>query len=301
MTVFRKIPLSTGLDRKRTSVICISFIAALLFGCAPSQKSGLEDTADARAAAFNASEYGLAHNERKRRLEEISKDSRVITPNFFEYLVQKSDIANGQPQPVLRVVFDEKVFFDTASAEIRREAFPVLEVVARALRQEKQGTVLFVAGHTDSRGSESYNLNLSVKRANSVALALSKRDVGTAKIWRVGFGKAIPLWPNDSSEHMARNRRVEFIVADSSATVTSWLSGQRGYLCAEGAEQVAEVCNEPISRNPPKFEAVPVNSDANIRSQHLGKRQEKKVMLERVEPIEIKVQPSIINVDRPVR
>ena len=64
-----------------------------------------------------------------------------------------------------------------------------------------------VAGHTDSRASDEYNMKLSLRRANAVAKV--GNSVGAPIIDIRGYGERIPKAPNDTVEGMAQNRRVE--------------------------------------------------------------------------------------------
>ena len=155
--------------------------------------------------------------------------------------------------PVLRIVFEERVFFDTAESEILPAATPVLDSVAESLRLRNGRAALFVAGHADARGSDQYNLDLSVRRADSVARMLASKGVGSALIWRVGFGKAVPLRPNTTEENMAYNRRVEFLLATQSTVIAAWLKSN-GSLCEDGTPD----CGVQVASS--SFEAVPVGA-----------------------------------------
>ena len=202
-----------------------------------------------------ASDGAKENEDRKRRLEQLAAQTIRANPTFYDYLVKKTELA-GLPTdiPVLRVVFEERVFFDTAQWNIRSDANPVLDIVAETMRKEAEGTALFVAGHTDSRGSDDYNLDLSVRRASSVAEELARRGTGATSLWKVGFGKAIPLRPNDTPEDMAVNRRVEFVIASRRDAAAYWLSKQGNFLCAEGNGPMPEFC-KPAVTPPQSFRA----------------------------------------------
>jgi len=104
------------------------------------------------------------HEQRKNRLERLSAAALKASPTFYEYVVRQRDVPNlPGDTPVLRVVFNERIFFDTALSDIRPEANAVLDVIAESLRKEPSDVALFVAGHTDSRGSDAYNIDLSYK------------------------------------------------------------------------------------------------------------------------------------------
>jgi outer membrane protein OmpA-like peptidoglycan-associated protein/uncharacterized protein YecT (DUF1311 family) len=184
-------------------------------------------------------------------IQSLLSASRTQNVRFFTYNVEKKELRGFKSDmPVLRVVYEERVFFDTDKAELRTEALPVVKSVASSLKQQKQKVALFVAGHTDARGSDEYNLNLSIRRAEAVARAIKKEGSGTAPIWRVGFGKAIPIRPNDSDQNMGLNRRVEFLIASQTEVITAWIKTKKG-LCEDEACGTTSVVNnfqaEPIS------------------------------------------------------
>jgi len=97
------------------------------------------------------------------------------------------------------------------SADVDAKFYPVLDKVAQTLG-EYDKTVIEVAGHTDSVGSDAYNQKLSEKRANSVAAYLSSRGVTQSRMVTVGAGKSHPVASNDSEAGRAQNRRVEITI-----------------------------------------------------------------------------------------
>jgi outer membrane protein OmpA-like peptidoglycan-associated protein len=99
--------------------------------------------------------------------------------------------------------------FNSASSEIRPQFDGTLTELARTLKQYDQSYV-DVFAHTDTTGSEQFNLSLSQKRATAVAAFLGKRGVTRARIASKGLGEAAPLYPLDQTEdQQAANRRVE--------------------------------------------------------------------------------------------
>lgn len=106
----------------------------------------------------------------------------------------------------------ENVFFETASAELKRESYPVLDEVGVILRKWPQLRIE-VGGHTDSRGAEDYNQDLSERRAASVMNYLTssfqlKRNQLTSR----GYGESLPVATNATADGQTKNRRVEFKV-----------------------------------------------------------------------------------------
>lgn len=103
------------------------------------------------------------------------------------------------------------VTFAFDSANLNPKFNPVLDKVAQTL-VEFDKTVIEVAGHTDSVGSDAYNQQLSERRANSVAAYLSGRGVSGARVVTIGAGEAHPVASNDTEEGRAQNRRVEITI-----------------------------------------------------------------------------------------
>jgi OOP family OmpA-OmpF porin len=69
-----------------------------------------------------------------------------------------------------------------------------------------------VAGHASAEGNPDANQQLSLKRAQSVVVYLVRAGVDPDQLEPVGFGATQPIAPNDNSENMAKNRRIEFAV-----------------------------------------------------------------------------------------
>jgi outer membrane protein OmpA-like peptidoglycan-associated protein len=100
------------------------------------------------------------------------------------------------------------VTFKTASADLNSSFFKVLDSVALVLK-EYDKTTIDVEGHTDSDGSDSYNQQLSLNRANSVGTYLNSQGVNGQRIVTFGAGEARPIASNTTPEGKQQNRRVE--------------------------------------------------------------------------------------------
>jgi outer membrane protein OmpA-like peptidoglycan-associated protein len=108
-----------------------------------------------------------------------------------------------------------KVLFDFDSAELRPESITELERVVRFMNEVPFAAAL-VEGHTDSVGTEEYNLALSDRRAKAVFDYLSSRGVDPSRLRSVGKGEAEPIADNTTAEGRQQNRRVMLIRTDSS-------------------------------------------------------------------------------------
>ena len=100
------------------------------------------------------------------------------------------------------------ITFATNESSVQPQFRATLDQVADVLRQYNQ-TYIDVYGHTDSTGSDSYNFDLSQRRASAVADYLTMRGVQSARLGTRGFGESQPIASNDTEEGKAANRRVE--------------------------------------------------------------------------------------------
>ena len=100
------------------------------------------------------------------------------------------------------------VTFGVDQDTVRSSFFPVLNSVAIVLNRYQQ-TVVDVYGYTDSTGDDSYNLQLSERRALSVANYLNAQGVDSRRFAVTGFGETRPIASNATEAGRAQNRRVE--------------------------------------------------------------------------------------------
>ena len=105
----------------------------------------------------------------------------------------------------------EAITFAFNSSTLNRNAYAVLDSVAETLREYDQ-TMIEVAGHTDSIGSDAYNDKLSRERAQSVANYLVSRGISGQRLIITGAGERYPIASNDTEAGRAENRRVEMTI-----------------------------------------------------------------------------------------
>jgi outer membrane protein OmpA-like peptidoglycan-associated protein len=103
------------------------------------------------------------------------------------------------------------ITFALNSADLNGQFYNALDGVSMVLK-EYDKTVVEVAGHTDSSGSDQYNQSLSERRAQSVAGYLSSHGVKTQRLITIGAGEGHPVASNDTEAGRAANRRVELTI-----------------------------------------------------------------------------------------
>jgi outer membrane protein OmpA-like peptidoglycan-associated protein len=163
-----------------------------------------------------AGAYNFLLRSNKKYIIGAKKDGFIA--NDFELNtagITTGDLLNDM---VLEEVFLEKVVvqFDIKKWNIKPQYLAPLDKVARVMKRNKKYHV-HIAAHADSNGTHEFNLDLSIKRANAVAMALESRGVETSRITAVGFGEELLLnqcsnGVNCSLEEHAINRRAELKV-----------------------------------------------------------------------------------------
>ena len=132
----------------------------------------------------------------------------------------KEQLASMQPKETPRglVVTIGDVLFDTASSTLRPGGVQQVQRVADALKQYPDATVL-IEGHADSRGSDSYNLALSQRRADAVRAELVYGGVSADRVVARGMGEGYPVATNATAAGQQQNRRVEIIIQGAQPAV----------------------------------------------------------------------------------
>lgn len=111
----------------------------------------------------------------------------------------------------LVVTFESGLMFDFDSDKLRSESKKNLDNLASSLANFGDSKLLLV-GHTDSQGSDEYNLDLSRRRADAVAVYLESRGVSTTRVQTSGRGETEPVASNDTDPGRQQNRRVEVAI-----------------------------------------------------------------------------------------
>jgi OmpA-OmpF porin, OOP family len=106
----------------------------------------------------------------------------------------------------------DKVYFEYNKAKIKSESFPILDAVAATLEGNPDIVLIEIQGHTDERGNDDYNLELSDKRAKAVMQYLVDKGISENRLTAQGYGETQPILRKKTEEAYAKNRRVEFLI-----------------------------------------------------------------------------------------
>jgi outer membrane protein OmpA-like peptidoglycan-associated protein len=262
----------------------------------------------------------LEHCDRIKRLKRLSS---LLAPHeqplFYEGVIPSSRLPEeiGVDIPVLRVVFPDRAFFDTAKFNLRPEAYKILDIVAENLRKEPPDVALFIAGHADKRGGRDYNEALSIDRANSIAEEIYLKGINFSSIWRIGFGEDMPLKLEENDVAYAANRRVEFLFAAKPTALAVWLSEQQlDEICSARNRQEADNCKERLDLKegydvvevkfqpkPPKsiVSSGKVKANIKVTEKDLKKIDTFRMARDKVEPVgarRIRIEPRNRRVNR---
>jgi outer membrane protein OmpA-like peptidoglycan-associated protein len=116
------------------------------------------------------------------------------------------------------IEFSNKILFGFDESNLSSDAKTNLDKLVVIL-QKYPDTNIEIQGHTDSKGTATYNQNLSEQRALAVAsylsgygIAGSRVNIATGRLTTIGFGESLPKYTNTTADGQAQNRRVEFLV-----------------------------------------------------------------------------------------
>ncbi len=169
-------------------------------------------------AAAGAAVGGAIGHRLDRQAEEVAHTMNTAVSRDEKAAAETQDIIVTKTDRYVKITFKNSAMFATNAAEPTPSAVVRLTKLVDVLNRYPD-TIIQAVGHTDSRGTYDYNLELSRQRAFSVANLLKELGVKNP-IYAKGCAFNQPLVPNDTPEHMAMNRRVEIYLFPSEAAIT---------------------------------------------------------------------------------
>lgn len=119
-------------------------------------------------------------------------------------------------QDILAITLKSDFSFDFDSAVIKPGAEDEIARIAAVLIKYPQ-TNISIEGHTDSKGAEEYNMDLSKSRAEAVKVSLIGRGLTSSRLQTIGFGESKPVATNDTEAGRQQNRRVRIVIVPIAA------------------------------------------------------------------------------------
>ena len=137
---------------------------------------------------------------------ELPEEVRSDSANYFSNV----DVTELYPGDFFVL---QNIQFEYNSSALTEDSQAGIQVLADFLKRNPELKVE-LAGHTDDVGGAAYNLKLSSERAEVVREALVAKGIDPSRMAAKGYGDTNPLYPNDSDEHRAMNRRTEMIIIE---------------------------------------------------------------------------------------
>jgi len=182
-----------------------------------------EEAEQARLAAAAEAERAArakAEAEAARRKAEVEAENAARAKAEADQLMRElSNLKAKQTERGIVLTIGD-VLFAFGKSDLSSKADRSVEKVAAFLQKYPNRNVL-IEGHTDSIGSEDYNLGLSRLRSESVKTKLVADGIDSARITTVGYGKKYPAFSNDTEADRAQNRRVEVIILNEGVSAES--------------------------------------------------------------------------------
>jgi OmpA-OmpF porin, OOP family len=147
---------------------------------------------------FTASSEGYLNSS-----DSVEVNSQEITPVIKNLFLT--------PIEVGLTVRLKNIYFDFDKTTLKSQSFVELDKVVDFLKRNSTVSIE-ISGHTDSKGSDTYNLNLSQGRSQSVVDYLISQGIDSSRLQAQGYGESKPIDSNETEEGRANNRRVEFTV-----------------------------------------------------------------------------------------
>ncbi len=176
----------------------------------PEDADGFED-ADGCPDLDNDGDRILDEDDQCPRVDGETREETAETHNGFE-----DD--DGCPDRGRVIVTDgkleilDKIYFETAKDVIKEKSFPILDAIVATLLGNPDIALVEIQGHTDERGNDAYNLDLSDRRAAAVRKYVTDHGVEASRLQSEGYGETQPVDTKSNQSAWAKNRRVEFLI-----------------------------------------------------------------------------------------
>jgi len=183
--------------KKRDKGAVIGATTGAVIGGIIGDKAGNTAVGAILGAAIGGAAGAYIGNYMDKQAEEIERDLEGATI---------TRIGEG-----IKITFESGILFDVNKSDLRNVSKENLDKLAVILNKYED-TEILIEGHTDSTGPADYNMDLSVRRAQSVANQLTGAQVAPIRFHIMGYGEDQPVASNDTAEGRQKNRRVEIAI-----------------------------------------------------------------------------------------
>lgn len=221
MTQAERVWNSEG-DREETSHLAYLVEQKSGIAVAVAQQKGAEDEAQRLYAQRDDIRLSarVRETEFARARAEAATDQAVAATARSQALEQElADLKAKETERGLVMTLQEGVLFEYNRAELKPGAMRNLEPLMTFLR-EHPDRALLIEGYTDSTGSDSYNLELSQRRAEAVRSFLVSNGMSADRVVARGYGESYPVTTNGTEAGRQQNRRVEIVIAHEGQRIT---------------------------------------------------------------------------------
>jgi outer membrane protein OmpA-like peptidoglycan-associated protein len=205
--------------KKLTVILLVISLSFAIYGC--SSWSSSQKGAAVGAAAGGAVGAAIGHQTGNTALGAIigaavGGAAGAYIGNYMDKQAAEieADIEGATVERVgegIKITFDSGIMFDVDKSNLRPEAQVNLTNLSVILNKYEDTDIL-IEGHTDATGAEDYNLELSERRAKSVANKLSLDKVSATRFTIMGYGEVQPISDNSTTAGRQENRRVEIAI-----------------------------------------------------------------------------------------
>ncbi|MBK8817273.1 MAG: OmpA family protein [Methylococcaceae bacterium] len=178
-----------------------------------------QETAKRKTAELAVTNAGAARNEVRLEARTAEADAAKAQVARDQQMIAELLALNAQKTDRGMVITLGDVLFNTDEAQLKPDGLRNVQKLGDFLIKYPQDKVS-VEGHTDSVGSNSYNQELSDRRAYSVKTVLTDMGISSDRVATHGYGEKFPVASNNNAESRQLNRRVEIILSDADGKIT---------------------------------------------------------------------------------
>ena len=206
---------------KRLTVLllCVSMVALVNQGCKSWSKTAKGGTIGAAGGALAGAVIGKAAGNTTTGAiigAAVGGAAGAAIGNYMDRQAEelRDELKDAKVERVgegIKITFDSGILFDYDSSDLRSASQANIRELSDVLTDYEDTKIMF-AGHTDNKGSDEYNQQLSEERAKSVALYTAQQGIDGERMVIQGYGESDPVADNSTDAGRQQNRRVEIAI-----------------------------------------------------------------------------------------